>query len=744
MFRFVKKIFKKDQLILLATGMTVTVLMVILFIVQPKFLTFFRYKLYDQFLRELHASNATDIPVVIDIDEKSLREMGQYPWPRYRVAMLLKYLQAYGASAVATDILFVEPDRTSPVTLKEQLKKEMKIDITIEGLPPALADNDKLLAHNLKTGPFVLGIDFMTQELLKDKGEIDSRATTDCFIRPVTVSVLSSPGSPSPHDTLFRAKEAICPLPELAMAVQHTGFITIAPDRDSLYRRVPLLFSWNNKFYPSLALATVMQATGIKSMVLKMGPGGVQSVKLGNIAIPTDPRGRMLINYRGPMKTFRYISASDVLNRRLKPGELTGKICFIGTSATGLKDIRATPLDPGYPGVEAHCTVVDNVLSKQFLNVPDWAKGLEFFVMIGVGLLTTLLLMWARAAWLVLPLFGIGVGMWFGAQRMFSDYRQFISPLYPYLNLGLTFIVLTVMKFWREEHAKRFIHGAFAHYLAPSVISQIMENPDVLTLEGQEKEITIQFSDVRSFTSLSEKLTPTQVTNLLHDYLTPMTRIITENQGTLDKFIGDAVMAFWNAPLDIENHERKALEAALAQLDKLDELNEVFIDKFGFTIAVGIGIHSGPVRVGNMGSADLFDYTLIGDNVNLASRLEGLTKFYGQKLVVSEVIANACKDDYRFRILDSVRVKGKQEPVTIYTAYTPAQARQRQAELARYETAHDLYLRQQFAEARRIFEELKRLNTEPLLYDLYIERCDLLMQSPPGEDWDGVYTHKTK
>ena len=203
-------------------------------------------------------------------------------------------------------------------------------------------------------------------------------------------------------------------------------------------------------------------------------------------------------------------------------------------------------------------------------------------------------------------------------------------------------------------------------------------------------------------------------------------------------------MAFWNAPLDIENHEEKALQTALVQQDKLEELNEEFLKKFGFTIAVGIGIHSGPVRVGNMGSADLFDYTLIGDNVNLASRLEGLTKFYGQKLVVSQVIADACKDKYYFRILDSVRVKGKVEPVTIYTAYTLEKAAGRKEELDLYEKAHALYLKQEFDQARKLFEQLKGMDTEPLLYDMYIERCAHLMEAPPGEDWDGVFTHKTK
>jgi len=301
-----------------------------------------------------------------------------------------------------------------------------------------------------------------------------------------------------------------------------------------------------------------------------------------------------------------------------------------------------------------------------------------------------------------------------------------------------------MINFWREKNAKKFIHGAFAHYLAPSVISQIMDDPESLSLEGQEKDITIQFSDIRSFTSLSEKLTPTQVTNLLHDYLTPMTRIITEHEGTLDKFIGDAVMAFWNAPLDIENHQEKSLEAALIQMDKLDDLNELFIEKYGFTIAVGLGIHSGPVRVGNMGSADLFDYTLIGDNVNLASRLEGLTKFYGQKLVVSQTIVDACEGKYYFRILDSVQVKGKKEPVTIYTAYPLGTAKMRDAELKKYEEAHTLYLNMRFDEARVIFEELKALEIEPLLYDIYIERCNHLKEEHPDDDWDGVFTHKTK
>ncbi|MCJ2163933.1 MULTISPECIES: adenylate/guanylate cyclase domain-containing protein [unclassified Pseudodesulfovibrio] len=740
MFELLKKIFKKDQLILLGTGVSVTLIMIFFFISKPQFLYLLELKIYDHYLKEYHHPAATQIPVIIDLDEKSLAELGQWPWPRYRVAMLLKFLTAYGAIAVASDIIFVEPDRTSPNIMVKDLKNELQIDIGFQGLPNDLMDYDKLLAFNLKDGPYVLGIDFLNNR----KGHTTAIERDASFIKPAKVAILSPPGAMSPHDALPKADQMICPIPILSKAAPQTGFITISPDLDSVYRRVPLLYSYNNQIYPNLALATLMQASGMSNMVLKMSSIGVESLKFNGVVIPTDANGQMLINYRGGMKTFEYISASDVLRRKLPAGHLDGRIAIIGTSASGLKDIRATPLDPGFPGVEAHATIIDNILSQQLLSVPDWAPGFEFVSMLICGILTTFLIMWARASWIILPLIGCGYVMWHGSVLLFEEQNYFISPMYAYLTLALTFTTLTIIKFWREEIAKRFIHGAFAHYLAPSVISQIMENPDALSLEGQEKDITIQFSDVRSFTSLSEKLTPTQVTDLLHDYLTPMTRIITEHEGTLDKFIGDAVMAFWNAPLDVEDHQEKSLQAALAQQEKLKELNVEFLEKYGFTIAVGIGIHSGSVRVGNMGSADLFDYTLIGDNVNLASRLESLTKYYGQKLIVSQNIVDACGDKYYFRILDNVRVKGKEQPVKIYTAYTLEEAESRKDELALYEKAHDTYTEMDFKEAKKLFTELKEADVEPLLYDLYIERCELLKDNPPECGWDCVFTHKTK
>lgn len=735
---------KKDQWILLATGLSATLLMSLLFLSRPQFIRFFEYKLYDQFLRLYHTDRATDVPVVVDIDEKSLAAYGQWPWPRYRVAILLQLLRSLGAKAVATDVIFVEPDKTSPDALQKAWKRDLQLDFDFSALPHGLRDNDKLLADNLKTGPFVLGIDFIARN---KEGSTTEAPTSDsqCSIKPVTVNIIGPSNAPSPHAILGGMARAVCPVPVLSKAAPANGFITISPDEDSIYRRAPLLISWNEKFYPSLALAALMQATGQTSLTLKMTSIGIESLRLGKkLIIPLNNYGQMAINFRGPSKSFEYISALDVLANRIPPGSLNGRIVFIGTSASGLRDIRATPLDPGTPGVETHATIVDNILSNQFIRKPDWAVGAEIGFMLLSGIVTTLLLMWASASWMAVPVVGMGLALWYGSTYWYTKHLIYLSPLYSLLALLLTFITLTAIKFWREERAKRFIHGAFAHYLAPSVISEIMDSPDTLTLEGQEREVTIQFSDIRNFTSLSEKLSPTQVTELLRDYLTPMTRIITDNEGTLDKFIGDAVMAFWNAPLDITNHQEKALNAALQQLDALQKMNTEFRRKFGFELNIGIGLHTGPVRVGNMGSDDLFDYTLIGDNVNLASRIEGLTKFYGQQLIVSDSIATTCKDNCHFRMLDTVRVKGREEPISIFAAYRPVEATTRKDEFKAYENAIDLYLKRKFTEAKTAFKYLESLGTESKLYALYVERCELLEQSPPDDGWDGVFTHKTK
>ncbi len=736
MFDGIKRHFKKDQVIILLAGLACTLLMAVLFVFRPAVLNLLDHKIYDLLLTRSTQQAPSDMPLIVDIDEKSLSEFGQWPWPRYRVALLLAKIRAAGALAVGLDVLFAEPDRTSPQVLQRQMKRELQVDITFQGLPPDLEDNDQVLAGVLASGPFVLGYNF-TDAATGAQGP-------PCAVRPGHVAVLAGPDALRPEQCLHQAREMICPYPLLAEAAPACGFFTTSSDEDGVLRRVPLLVAWQGGYYPSLALATLMQAAGIKNAVLKLGPRGAESLRVGPTVIPVNSRGEMLVKYRGKTGVYRYVSAADVLDDRLPPETFQGKIVFVGTSAAGLKDLRATPFDPVYPGVETHATLVDTILGKDFLSMPDWTPGVEFLAMLLAGLLTTLLLTWARAIWMILPLAGMALGLWYGAVYSFETLRIYLSPLFSYLVLGFNFALITAFKFWREERAKKFIHGAFSHYLAPAVINQIMENPDSLTLEGEEKEVTVLFSDVRGFTTLSEKLSPTQVTELLHDYLTPMTRLITENSGTLDKFIGDAIMAFWNAPLDVPDHQFRALSAALAMFDRLDELNRGFEQKFGFGIQIGVGLHSGRVRVGNMGSADLFDYTLIGDNVNLTSRLESLTKYYGQRILVSDAIRQACGERFVFVELDRVRVKGKTAPVTLYSAHTHEEAARRASEFAAYGAALALYQAADFQGAEAAFARCAGDFGECVLFTLYRERCHALAAEPPGADWDGVYTHKTK
>jgi len=731
---------KADKVLLPITALTVSCLTVLLFLIHPPFLRQMDYKVYDGLLSACHEDNATDIPVIVDLDEKSLQQFGQWPWPRYRVALLMGKLQNMGARSIATDVIFAEADNMSLSVLQKQLRRDLQVDVHFSGIPAQLTDNDAILGDLLKQGPFILGMDM---DFTRFQDEALSCMTSPCLEHDVPVALLSAPGAMPMDQALHNAQRIICPLSILARNVPATGFITIAADEDGLFRRVPLLISSKGKIYPSLAVAALRQAMGIDTIMVKLSTLGVESIRLGQQEIPVDRKGQMLINYRGAAHTFKYISAADVLNSSVPISDVLGKIVFIGTSASGLRDLRPTPFDTYFPGVETHATVVDNILSGQFIVSPAWGPGAILLAVLLMGLFTFALVALSRGFWIIVPLLGLAIGLWLGSEYLFKHHGLYVSPLYPYINLATSFTLLVVIKFWKEERDKQFIQGAFSHYLAPTIVRKIVDDPGSLSLDGVEKEVTVQFSDIRSFTNLSEKLTPSQVTALLHDYMTPMTEIVTNHSGTLDKFIGDAIMAFWNAPLDVPQHQKLAVNAALTQLDRLGQLNIEFEKLFGFSLKIGIGLHAGVVRVGNMGAENLFDYTIIGDTVNLASRLEGLCKFYGQEIVVSQSIMEACRDAHVFQELDKVRVKGKESAVTIYTVVPPALVTSRHEEMSNHRAGLKAYYDGKFEHALAVFLKLKERHPASLLYTLYCERCFHLKQHPPI-DWDGVYTHEKK
>jgi len=703
------------------------------YVYQPFFARFLDNKIYDILLRRNHVADTSGVVQIIDIDEKSLEEFGQWPWPRYQVALLLQNLRNAGARAVGLDMIFAEPDRSSPIVLQRGLKNDLGVELSFNGLPGSLEDNDKLLADILSQGPFALGFFFDFE-----KRHVSS---TIAVLKPIELSVVSHSAEQKTLSTLLDPEDVIAPISILSESASATGFINTVKDRDGILRRTPILMKHNDKIYPNLGLATLWTGLGKPSVVIKLNKGGVESLRIGNAVVPLDKNGRFTLHFKGKQRSFTYHSAADVLNNKVRKSDINGKILLVGTSAAGLEDLRTTPLDAYFPGVEAQATLIDNILTGDFIKAPDWVPGLEFIATIIAGLVGVLLVSTAGTR-VVFPIISVLVIFcWVASELVFKKYHFFVSPLFPFANLVITFICLTVLKMIYTENEKAHIRQAFSRYVAPSLVERIANDPKSLNLEGEEKEVTILFSDVRGFTSLSEKLSPTEVTLLLNQYLTPVTRIIREGQGTLDKFIGDAVMAFWNAPLDVVHHRQFAVEAGLRIIEKLPELNKEFQVRFGHSIAVGIGIHSGLVRVGNMGSDDLFDYTILGDNVNLTSRLEGLTKFYGVPVIVSEALRDIVLEDYLLQELDTVRVKGKENPVTLFTFRGKTTLGENEIDMWKEGIA--LYKDGQFRDATNCFETLRSSWPDSILYTLYCNRCIEYLQNPP-ENWTGIFSHVSK
>jgi adenylate cyclase len=733
-----------ERLGIVAAGLAVTLAVAGLYLARPGWMEFQDQKVYDILLTRHRPLARSGLPLVVDIDEESLAEYGQWPWPRYRMALLLGLLRNAGVAAVGLDIVFAEPDRSSPGVLTGQLRRDLKVEAEVTGLPEALRDYDRVLADMLRSGPFALAynLEFTAVDA------VDGRSGTKaCALPPSRISVISSPDAMPLAACLSEADRMVCPLPLLSRAAPAAGFITAQSDRDNIVRRSPLVLGYGGQLLPSLALATVMEAYGA-SAVLQLTSGGMESLTLtgeglGRRVIPLDAGGRVLVNYRGPGGAFPHVSAADILAGRADPARLKGRIAYIGTSAAALRDLRATPLDRAMPGVEVHATLTDMIATGDFLRRPDWAPGLEMTVLVAMGLVSAVLLAYARAAVLLVPFAALGAGVWYGAAWLLAHGRFSVSPLYPLVVLGLNFASLTFLKFWREERQKRFLHGAFSRYVAPAVVARIVSNPQALTLSGEEREVTVLFSDLRGFTSLSERLTPTQVAELLHRYFTPMTRVIVSHLGTLDKFIGDAIMAFWNAPLPVPGHPAQAVRTALAMTERLSRLNEEFRRDFGFAVACGIGLNQGRVRVGNFGSEDLFDYTVIGDAVNLASRLESLTKFYGVRALVSESIREAAANEAVFLEIDRVRVKGKTRAVTLYSLLSREEGLARAEELDLAGQARVLYQERRFTQAAVLYRDLHARYARKL-FAVFADRAQTLADIPPGEDWDGVFEHTSK
>ena len=704
--------------------------------------------IFDVMLRIRGPRPVTGAVAIVDIDERSLAEMGQWPWPRDVMAKLVTGIRDAGARVIAFDIVFAEGDRTAPSRLVERLCGDRPPDAPPclpEEVSGALAhlvrdpalDPDTRFGDALAEAPSVLGYFF-----LRGEGEPPEEER-----RPFpAVSLRTDPaGLPLDSAALIPARRVTLNVEAISMAASE-GFLNVFPDPAGTVRKVPLLMALGELPYPSLALEGARMFLGEEEARLHLSEvphgrrRGTLGVSLGQRFFPTDALGQMAVNYRGPVYSFDYIPASEVLAGGAGT-RLYDKLVLVGTSAAGLLDIKATPFSSVFPGVEIQATIADNLLAGDPMVHEIYTEiGITYALVVAGGLFLSALLSFSGpltgAAWALLTV----VATTFGNYHFLFLQNRLAGIGYA---LGFTFVLflsVTLVNYLVEGRKKQFIRQAFGRYLAPAVVTRLIADPSALRLAGEEKTLSVMFCDIRGFTAMSEKLSPAELGRFMNRYFNAMGKAVMGHQGLVDKYIGDAIMALWGAPLNDPLHAKNAIRSALAMVEQLMALKKA-LGKEGFGgLDIGVGINTGLMNVGNFGSDQRFDYTVLGDSVNLASRTEGLTKQYGIRLAVTEFTRAAAGDGFYYRYIDRVRVKGKSDPVAIYEPMgegTPPPALAE--EIRRFEAATEAYRNRRFAEARKELEALHGENPAPL-YEIYIERVDALEKSPPPETWDGVYS----
>jgi adenylate cyclase len=699
-----------------------------------------RVRVFDLF-QVLHPREATERPVVIvDIDEKSLRAIGQWPWPRTRVADLITRLTQMGALVVAFDIVFAEPDRMSPSVAAEAFRD---LDEATRTKLRALPSNDSVLADALRQSHVVLGESGLPFAVPQPEGTQP----------PIGLATMGG----DPRRYLLNFPGLLRNVPLLEQAASGRGLFTIRAERDGIVRRVPIVMQAQGAIMPSLTLEMLRVVSGSNTVLIRSDHAGVQNASVPGFVIPTDRNGQLWIHF-APHDAARYVSAADVLDGRVPPERVARRLVLIGTSAVGLLDSKTTPIDPVMPGVEVHAQVLENVLTDSVLSSPNYAIGVELCAALLLGIAIIWLAPILSPA--LLLLFGVAiVAVTVGASWYFYlQNRLLFDFTYPLLSSALVYLTLVFSNYISEQAQRRRIRSAFGQYLSPALVEQLAHSPEKLVLGGEEREMSILFSDVRGFTTISElyKNDPQGLTSLMNSFLTPLTNAIIEHKGTIDKYMGDAVMAFWNAPLNDVNHEHNACEAALEMLSRVETLNRQREQQASETgqrfipIKVGVGINTGKCVVGNMGSDLRFNYSVLGDPVNLASRLEGQSKNYGVPIIIGSKTASGLRDKFAVLELDCITVKGKTEPESVFTVLGRADI----AGSDRFSRLHRgvgemlaCFRQRDFAGAANSIVRCREIDDGfglGHLFDLYAARIRLFEQDPPPPDWNGVFVLDTK
>jgi adenylate cyclase len=729
-------------------GVARTVCLVLLFalaamrIADPRPLEELHLRTFDLF-QVLRPRDQKVRPVVIaDIDEASLKQIGQWPWPRTIVADLVTRLHELGAVAVGFDIVFAEPDRMSPAVAATEFRG---IDAETREKLAALPSNDAVLAEAIKrAGNTVAG----------EAGAATGTPRTDAEKALQTGFAIRGP---DPRPFLVTFPGLLRNVPSIEQAAAGRGLFSINPERDGIVRRVPVIMEAQDTLVPSLTMEMLRVVTHAGAILIRTDEAGVRSVAVPGLEVPTDRNGQFWVHFN-KHDPARFVSVVDILDGRVPTDRFRGRLVLIGTSATGLLDIKTTPVDPVMAGVEVHAQILESVLTKTLLTNPNYAIGAELVIAVVLGLaiivaapMLPAAIVLALGALLIVGLVGMS---WY----FFVEHNLLIDFTYPLISSWLIYLVLTFVNYFREQQQQKQIRSAFGFYLSPPLVEQLAKSPEKLVLGGEERRMTILFSDVRGFTTISEhyKDDPQGLTRLMNRFLTPLTNAIIDRKGTIDKYIGDAIMAFWNAPLDDNEHEANACDAALEMLAQAEVLNVELkreAEANGgvyMPLRIGVGLNSGPCVVGNMGSDFRFNYSVLGDTVNLASRLESRTKDYRLTLVIGSRTAERAKEKFAVMEIDLIQVKGKKQPETVFTVLGRAEV----AEDPRCGELVDLngqmlatYRKQQWDEAKTLIMRCRKLANGfgvDGLYDMYLERIEAYQADPPPSDWDGVYHAESK
>ena len=710
---------------------------------QIPFVSAFDAYLYDVRLRLTMPDTLDNSVIIVDIDEKSLGEIGRWPWGRNVMAELVKKLvDDYKVAVVGFDVVFAEPDESSGLKVLEELgRRQMKSEAGYQSALGELRkslDYDRRFADTLRGRSVVLGYYFSGVERAQRTGALPPPVFPSGAFGESPIPFVSWAG--------YGAN-----LPELQQAAASGGHFNPLVDFDGSSRRVPLVVKFDGRYYEALSVAVLRMALGNAS--LKAGiPQGESLVEWlevsserGELRIPVDENVAALIPYRGREHSFPYVSAVDVIKGQISPDLLKGRIVLVGTTAPGLMDLRSTPVGAAYPGVEVHANLIAGMLSGTVKEKPAYVLAIEVLqILLFGGMLVSLLPLLSplRATLLTLATMGLtlGVSIWFWSSA------SLVLPLASSVLLILLLYALNMSwGYFVESRTKRQFAELFGQYVPPELVDEMARNPESYSMEGRNEELTVLFADIRNFTSLSEGMDPRELTRLMNEYLGAMTDVIRERRGTLDKYIGDAIMAFWGAPISDPEHARHAVLTALAMQRALAGLADRFRARGWPELRIGVGVNTGLMTVGDMGSRVRKAYTVMGDAVNLASRLEGITKEYGVGIAVGETTRVALPD-VTFRELDRVRVKGKDKPVAIYEplGVTSELSEATLEELKQWQHALRLYRAREWDQAELQLYNLQRQAPHNRLYTLYTERIAQLRKAPPGAEWDGVTIYQTK